>query len=62
MPPYGDADNILIFGPGEAAGELKKRLKRHKLRGSILGVEVAKRMTDPQIVARVRQFFKDTPR
>jgi len=57
-----DADYILIFGPGEAAGELQKRLKRTKLRGRILGVEIVDRMTDPQVVARVRRFFRDNRR
>jgi len=57
-----DADYILIFGPGEAAGELEKRLRRERHRGRVLGVEVADRMTEPQIVARVRQFFRDNRR
>ena len=56
---FRDADYILIFGPGEAAGELRRRLKGRKLRGRILSIEIADRMTDPQIVARVRQFFRD---
>jgi hypothetical protein len=56
------ADYILIFGPGEAAGELRKRLKRTPLRGRILGVEIVDRMTDPQIVARARRFFEENRR
>jgi len=35
----GDAESILIFGPGEAKGELTKRLKRSALGGRIAGVE-----------------------
>jgi len=27
----GDAETILIFGPGEAKGELKKRMERDKI-------------------------------
>ena len=34
-----DAESILIFGPGEAKGELKKRLEKSKLGGRIVGVE-----------------------
>src|SRR3990170_8941665 len=34
-----NAESILIFGPGEAKGELKKRLERNKLGGRIVGVE-----------------------
>src|SRR5207245_9913357 len=33
-----DAGSILIFGPGEAKGELKKRLERDRLGGRIVAV------------------------
>lgn len=51
------AESILIFGPGEAKGELKKRLEKDNLGGQIVGIEPADRMTDPQIVAQVRDHF-----
>ncbi len=54
-----DADSILIFGPGEAKGELKKRLKKANLSGRIVGMETVDRMTDHQIAAKVRQHFHD---
>ena len=54
-----DAESILIFGPGEAKGELKKRLERNKLGGRIVGIETIDRMTDRQIAAKVRQYFKE---
>jgi hypothetical protein len=54
-----DAESILIFGPGEAKGELKKRLVRNKLRGRIVGIETIDRMTDRQIAAKVRRYFKE---
>jgi len=50
---------MLIFGPGEAKGELKKRLKREKLSGRIVGVETVDEMTDHQIALKVRQYFLD---
>ncbi len=53
----GHAESILIFGPGEAKGELKKRLEKNKLGGRIVGVETADKMTDRQIAARVRKHF-----
>jgi hypothetical protein len=53
----GDAESILIFGPGEAKGELKKRLARKSLGGRIASVETADRLTYPQITAKVRQHF-----
>ena len=52
------AEEILILGPGEAKGELSKRLADY-LRRRIVGVEAAGRMTDPQIVAKVRERFLD---
>jgi hypothetical protein len=52
-----DAESILIFGPGEAKGELKQRLERHNLGGRIVGIETVDKMTDRQIAAKVRQHF-----
>ena len=52
-----EAESILIFGPGEAKGELKKRLEKDNLGGHIVGIEPADQMTDPQIVAKVKQHF-----
>ncbi|MGZ3495417.1 MAG: hypothetical protein ACXWM6_13620, partial [Thermodesulfobacteriota bacterium] len=54
-----DAESILIFGPGEAKGELKKRLVRNKLGGRIVGIETIDRMTDRQIAAKVRRYFQE---
>jgi hypothetical protein len=56
----GDAESILVFGPGEAKGELKKRLKRQNLGGRIAGVETVDKMTDRQIAAKVRQRFTES--
>ena len=52
-----DADSILIFGPGEAKGELKERLERNNLGGRIVGIETVDKMTDRQIAAKVRKYF-----
>jgi hypothetical protein len=52
-----EAESILIFGPGEAKGELKKRLERDHLGGRIVGVETVDKMTDRQIVVKVRKHF-----
>jgi hypothetical protein len=53
-----DAEAILIFGPGEAKGELKKRLEGDKLGGLIEAVETVDDMTDRQIAAKVREYFQ----
>ena len=54
----GNADNIFIFGPGEAKLELAKEIK--KIKGQhdrIAAVEVSDRLTENQIVAKMRSFF-----
>jgi len=43
--------------PGEAKGELKKRIEREGLGGRIVGVETVDKMRDGQIAAKVRQYF-----
>ncbi len=52
-----DAESILIFGPGEAKGELKERLERNNMGSRIAGVETADKMTDRQIAAKVRKHY-----
>jgi len=53
-----DAGSILIFGPGEAKGELKERLEKCNLGGRIVGIETVDKMTDRQIMAKVRKHFQ----
>ena len=48
------ADTIQIFGPGEAKGELVKRLEHDGVKERILVVETVDKMTDRQISAKVR--------
>jgi hypothetical protein len=52
-----DAETIQIFGPGEAKGELEKRMERAGMRAHILAVESMDKMTDRQISAKVREHF-----
>ena len=52
-----DAESILIFGPGEAKGELKEQLEKNHLGGYIVDIETVDKMTNPQIAAKVRQYF-----
>ena len=53
-----DADELLIFGPGEAKVELKERLRRSKTHSErTIGIETTDRLTDPQIVAKVKEHF-----
>jgi hypothetical protein len=54
-----DAEAILIFGPGEAKGELKAHLEHAGLGARIVGVETADKMTDGQIAAKARKQFAE---
>jgi hypothetical protein len=53
------AEALVILGPGEAKGELRKRLVRNKLGGRVVAVETADKMTDRQIAAKVREYFSE---
>ena len=52
------AETIQIFGPGEAKGELEKRLERAGLKEHVLAIEPADKMTDREIAAKVRDRFR----
>jgi hypothetical protein len=54
----GQAEALLIFGPGEAKRQLKERLSRSKvLSEHIVGIETTDKLTDPQIVAKVKEHY-----
>jgi hypothetical protein len=52
-----DCATVLLFGPGEAKGELQKRLEGATRGPRVVAVETEDKMTDPQIVAKVRTYF-----
>jgi hypothetical protein len=53
-----DADRILIFGPSEAKVELKKEIEKSGQLGKrIQKVESADKMTQKQIVAKVKKVY-----
>ena len=45
------------MGPGKAKGELEELLTHEKLSGRIVGIETSDKLTEPQIVAKVRHYF-----
>jgi stalled ribosome rescue protein Dom34 len=57
MAAISDADAILVFGPGEAKSELKKRLDRAKFGGHITVMETTDKLTDRQIAAKALKYF-----
>ena len=54
----GKPDALLLFGPGEAKLQLKDRLRRSNVSfESIVAVETTDKLTDPQIVAKVKEHY-----
>jgi hypothetical protein len=55
----GQPEALLIFGPGEAKLQLKERLSRSKGLSErlVVGIETTDKLTDPQIVAKVKEHF-----
>jgi hypothetical protein len=54
----GKPDALLLFGPGEAKLQLKERLGRSAVSSDrIVAVESTDRLTDPQIVAKVKAHY-----
>lgn len=54
------ADSIFIMGPGEAKIELGKVIKKNKdLQRRILKVETAAKMTKNQMIAYVKNFYRN---
>lgn len=57
IPHLKDATAILIFGPGEAKGEFKKRLELNGFANRIVGCETVDNLTSNQMVAKVKTYF-----
>ena len=51
------AKALLLFGPGEAKGELRKRIERNKLDVRITSCETSDKMTERQIAQKVRRHY-----
>jgi len=55
----GHLEALLILGPGEAKLQLKERLSHSKLLSKcIVAVETTDKLTDPQIVAKVKEHYR----
>jgi hypothetical protein len=52
-----DTRAVLILGPGEAKGELKKRFEKEKPAEQLITMETADKMSEGQIVAYVHHHF-----
>ena len=51
------AQEILLFGPGEAKGELRKRIERDKLDVRITRCDTSDKLTERQISQKVRRHY-----
>ena len=52
-----DAEAFFVFGPGEAKGELEKRLAKDHPDRRAVTVETTDKMTDSRIVEKVKKHF-----
>jgi hypothetical protein len=50
-------ESLLICGPGEAKGELRKQFEKNGLGARVAAVETEDKMTDRQFAAKTQQFF-----
>ena len=53
----GEAKSVLIFGPGQAKDELRERLQSRNLNGLAIVMETVDKMTEPQIAAKIHDYF-----
>ncbi len=56
-----DANELLIFGPGQSKNKFKSHLETHhknELGKKIIGIENSDHPTDNQVLADARKFFK----
>jgi peptide subunit release factor 1 (eRF1) len=54
----GSVDEILLLGPGRAKYELHHAIDHHKgLRGKVVAVRSASRLTEEQVIAEAEEFF-----
>lgn len=54
----GRVDEILILGPGQAKHELYQSIDHHRgLKGKVLAVRTAPRMTEAQVIAEAEAYF-----
>lgn len=53
------ADDIYICGPAEAKSELEKEIKKEKnFMAHLVAVEAADKMTDNQLIAKIKKIFR----
>lgn len=55
-------DEILVFGPGKSQEQFQHHLQEDgQFKSKQITIDSAEHLTDPQMVAKVRDFFKTRP-
>lgn len=53
-------DEILIFGPGKSQEQFQNHLQEDvQFKSKKISIDSAEQLTDPQMIAKVREFFKN---
>ena len=53
-------ESLFILGPGEAKKELAKHIESKRLRNMLVEIETSDKLTEPQLVAKVRKHFANS--
>ena len=54
-----DYDEILVFGPGQSQEQFQNHLQENaQFKNKKITIDSAEQLTDPQMIAKVRSFFK----
>lgn len=53
-------ESLFILGPGEAKQEFAKYIESKRLRNMQVEIETSDKMTEPQLAAKVRQYFANS--
>ena len=54
-------DEVLVFGPGKAQEQFKNHLTEDaQFKDKKITIDSAEQLTDPQMIAKVREFFNHT--
>ena len=52
-------DEILVFGPGKSQEQFQNFLQEDgQFKSKLISIDSAEQLTDPQMIAKVRDFFK----
>ena len=62
MKYVGNVEALYVLGPGEAKKEFQSHLAAKGLSKVDIELEASDKMTDPQLIAKIRKHFKAVPK